>query len=369
VNIAIVSPYSWAHPGGVNNHVAGLARQLLRRGHDVTIVAPDEGAVVEGARFVSAGRSLPVPANGSIARLAVAPPARSRVRRMMREGAFDVVHVHEPLVPAVSTSAVMGAECRVVGTFHAAGEGRSFAYWLGSALLGRVARRLDCRIAVSEPARLMASRYLAGRYEIVPNGVDIGRFSPSRAPGADAGRAPEVLFVGRNERRKGLEVLLESFPSVCDSVPGCRLKVIGSGFTAQGVSAALPRGLSGQVEVTGFVSNEELPEHYAAADVFCAPALGGESFGVVLIESMASGTPVVASDIPGYRAVVEQSGGGVTFKKGDPEDLARALVETLRDDALRGRLSERGIVGVRQFSWELLAPRLESIYSGEAPSA
>lgn len=366
MNIAIVSPYSWAHPGGVNNHIEGLTRQLLSRGHEVTIVAPDEGRPVEGAAFISAGRSLPVPANGSVARLALLPPTGRRVRRAVTSGRFDVVHVHEPLVPAVSTSAALAARCRVVGTFHAAGDGGSAAYWLGKTLLGRVAGSLDCRVAVSEPARALASRYLPGEYEIVPNGVDIGRFSPRSAVEEKTDAGPEILFVGRNERRKGLSVLLESFPSVCEAVPGCRLKVIGSGFTAEGVRAALPVSLRERVEVPGFVGNDELPEHYASADVFCAPALGGESFGVVLIESMASGTPVVASDIPGYRAVVDQAGGGVLFEKGNPADLSRALIEVLTDDMLRGELEERGLGGMRQFSWEVLAPRLERIYSGGA---
>jgi phosphatidylinositol alpha-mannosyltransferase len=367
LRVAIVSPYSWAHPGGVNNHIEGLAGQLLKRGHDVTIVAPDEGRQVDGASFESAGRSVPVPANGSIARLALAPGTGRRVRKLVAGGGYDVVHVHEPMVPMVSTSAVTAAPRRVVGTFHAAGEGGSFTYFLGKTLMGRVPRRLDFRIAVSEPARLLASRYLPGEYEIVPNGVDVSRFAPSCSEGG-ATRAPEILFVGRNERRKGLGLLLEAFPMVCDSVPGCRLKVIGSGFTEAGVKAALPVDAGERVEVLGFVGNEELPAHYAWADVFCAPALGGESFGVVLIESMASGTPVVASDIPGYSAVVKQAGGGILFRSGEAQDLARALVEVLRDEVLRGRLRERGLEGVRQFSWERLVPRLESIYSGKAPA-
>jgi phosphatidyl-myo-inositol alpha-mannosyltransferase len=363
VRVAIVSPYSWAHPGGVNNHIEGLASQLAGRGHDVTIIAPDEGANAEGVAFVSAGKSIQVRANGSVARLAVRPGTSRRVKKAVASGGFDVVHVHEPLVPSVSRAAVLGSKCRVVATFHTAGEGGSLTYWLGRRLSSNVAGRLDARIAVSEPARARASRYLPGEYEIVPNGVDTSRF---RAAGAGAAAADgcEILFVGRNEPRKGLDVLLEAFPLVCDSIDDCRLKVIGSGFTPGSVAGSLPAGLRGRVEVLGFVENDELPSHYAGARVFCAPARGGESFGIVLVEAMASGTPVVASDIPGYSAVIQQAGGGLIFRNGDARDLARALVEVLKDDELRDGLRRKGLAGVEQFSWEVLAPRIEGIYAG-----
>lgn len=363
MKIAIVSPYSWAHPGGVNNHIEGLARELARRSHDVTIIAPDAGVAVEGTRFTTAGRSVPVPANGSIARLALAPGTGARVRRELAEGAFDVVHVHEPLVPFLSTSAVMGAPGRVVGTFHAAGEGRSALYAMAGVLFRKVHERLDALVAVSEPARLLASLYFPGDYVIVPNGVDTSRFTPGAAPpdGFPA-RGPVVLFVGRNEPRKGLEILLEAFPFVARDVPGCRLVVVGSGFEAEKVRRGLPASLAKRVTVAGCVSNEELPAYYSSADVFCSPALGGESFGIVLIEANASGTPVVASDIPGYKSVVEQTGGGLLFRNGDASSLAQALSKVLVDDEMRRGLSETGLKRVQEFSWEHLTTRLESIY-------
>ncbi|MHB8896651.1 MAG: glycosyltransferase family 4 protein [Candidatus Geothermincolia bacterium] len=363
MNIAIVSPYSWEHPGGVNNHIEGLARQLSLRGHAVTVIAPDGGASLEDANFISAGRSVALPANGSIARIAIAPGTGGRVRGALTSGSFDVVHVHEPMVPLVSTSAVKAAGCRVVGTFHAAGEGRSVPYWLAKNLMPGVSRGLNARIAVSEPARALASRYLPGFYEVIPNGVDISRFKPAEGVERGGKAGPEILFVGRNEQRKGLAVLLEAFPEVCASVEGCTLKVIGSGFTQEGVADLLPSDLRGRLSVTGFVSNEDLPGHYAEADVFCSPALGGESFGIVLIEAMASGTPVVASDIPGYSAVVEQAGGGLLFNCGNAHSLAGGLARVLREDSLRLELRRNGLRGVEQFSWEVLAPRLESVYA------
>jgi phosphatidyl-myo-inositol alpha-mannosyltransferase len=364
LKIAVVSPYSWAHPGGVNNHVEGLSTELARRGHEVTIVAPDGGVEVPGTAFIKAGRSVPVPANGSIARLALLPATRSLVRKALREGDFDVVHVHEPLVPMVSTSAVMGAPGRVVGTFHAAGEGRSVSYALAKVLMGRVHSRLAALIAVSEPARSLASRYFPGEYRVIPNGVDLGRFAPGggRPSGFPPGDGPVVLFVGRNEPRKGMDVLLEAFNALSASVPGCRLVVVGSGFEEGKVRHSVAAGLRERVTVVGQIGNEELPAYYSAADVFCAPALGGESFGVVLIESIASGTPVVASDIPGYSGVLEKSGGGLLFKTGDPDSLAKALTALLVDDDRRRGLAEEGLERVKEFSWERLAERLEQVY-------
>lgn len=365
MRIAIVSPYSWAHPGGVNNHIEGLARSLLTRGHGVTIIAPDEGPVPEGASFATAGASVPVPANGSVARLALRPSVGARVSEILCAGPYDVVHVHEPLVPLVSTTAVAAARCPLVATFHAAREGRSAAYLLGGKVFGRGVDRIDARIAVSEPARSLASRYLPGEYRIVPNGVNLSRFSPARAPGGR--NASEILFVGRAEKRKGLKVLLEAFPAVCERVPGARIKAIGSGLDPSEVRAGLPPSLRDRIEVPGFVSNEELAGHYAAAEVFCAPALGGESFGIVLAEAMACGTPVVASDIAGYAAVVRETGGGVLFSSGCARDCARALVELLIDPDRRRKLGAAGLAGVGGFSWEKVSSRIEETY--EAISA
>ncbi|MFH1151249.1 MAG: glycosyltransferase family 4 protein [Actinomycetota bacterium] len=368
MRIAMVSPYSWAYPGGVNNHVEGLAGRMLARGHEVWVVAPDAPPDRPdpggGVRFVDAGRSVPVPANGSVAHVALAPGTRARVRRALAVMGPDVVHVHEPMVPLVSTAAVTATGARVVGTFHAAGDGGSALYALAGLTRGRLFERLDHRIAVSPPARDLASHYFPGDYEVVPNGVDLSRFTPglTAPPGFPPG--PVVLFVGRDERRKGLGVLLEAFPVIRQSARDCGLVLAGSGIEERDVARRLPRGLAGEVFVAGYVPNEQLPAYYASSTLFCAPALGGESFGVVLIEAMATGTPVVASDIPGYASVVEQAGGGVLFPRGDSEGLAHEVADLLVDEDRRRELSRRGIEGVKAFSWDRLAPRIEEIYRG-----
>lgn len=364
MKVAIVSPYSWACPGGVNNHVEGLASQMERRGHRVTVIAPDSGGESRGSRFESAGRSVPVPANGSIARVAVLPGTGTRVRSILRDGGFDVVHVHEPFVPIVSTAAVRAARCRVVATFHSAAEGRYPAYNLARLFYRGVERRIDYRIAVSPSAGELVSRYFPGHYEIIPNGVDLDRFTSGleRPNGFPAG-SPVVLFVGRNEPRKGLDVLLGAFARVSGGMPGCRLVLVGSGLDSPGILDRVDEDVRDMITTVGFVRNSELPAYYAAADIFCAPSLGGESFGVILLEAMASGTPVVASDIPGYSEVVERTGGGVLFETGNEDDLARTMTRLLSDGTVRGGLSEAGLSGVRKFSWESLAGRIEECYS------
>jgi len=365
VRVAMVSPYSWAHPGGVNSHVRGLASEMMRRGHSVTIIAPDGGAEVPGAVLKSAGHSMPFPANRSVAWLALTPGTGAKVRRAISEGTFDIVHIHEPLVPLVSTAAVQASGCRVVGTFHAAGDGRALAYGLARVLYRDVHRRLDYLIAVSESARSLVSNHFPGEYELIPNGIDLEKFSRARDRPEDLPPAePVILFVGRNEKRKGLSVLLKALPILAREVPGCRLALVGEGLEGRTVLRGLDGPMRERVSAIGYVSDEELPAYYGAADVFCAPALGGESFGVVLLEAMACGTAVVASDIPGYRDVLDRAGGGRLFKTGDPEDLAAALTMLLKDDGLRGELSRKGLEGVREFSWRNIGDRLEECYRG-----
>lgn len=362
----MVSPYSWAHPGGVNSHVRGLASEMMRRGHSVTIIAPDAGERVPGAESRSAGHSVPVPSNRSIAWLALAPGTGAKVRRAVSEVDFDVVHVHEPLVPLVSTAAVRASECRVVGTFHAAGKGRALAYWLAGVFYKDVHRRLDHLIAVSESARSLVSPHFPGDYELIPNGIDLERFSRSiERPESLPASEPVVLFVGRNEKRKGLSVLLKAFPILLREVPDCRLVLVGEGLEDREVLRGLDGSLRGQVSAIGYVRDEELPAYYGAADIFCAPATGGESFGIVLLEAMACGTAVEASDIPGYRDVLDQTGGGRLFKTGDPEELAKNLAVLLKDDELREELSRKGLEGAGRFSWRKIGDRLEECYRGE----
>lgn len=374
MKIAMVSPYSWTHPGGVNNHIKGLAGCLLRSGHEVTVVVPD-GAEKPGATGVystpygdfevfSAGRSFPIPANGSVANIALTPGVGRRVRRLISGGGFDVVHIHEPLVPRVSTSAILAADCRLVGTFHAASEGGGLLYKVAGARYGRAFAKIDYRIAVSTSAEDLISRYFPGDYRIIPNGVETSRFNSFVGSEKKHEWKDEklILFVGRDEPRKGLSVLLDAFESILEKVPDCRLLLVGSSIEENKVYSRLRPELREKVTVAGYVGDADLPWYYAVADVFCAPALGGESFGIILLESMAAGTPVVASNIAGFKDVIGSTGGGELFEAGSSESLARVLTGLLRDGELRRRLEGEGLEGVKRYSWDRLALEIESCY-------
>lgn len=370
----MVSPYSWAHPGGVNNHIQGLSGRLLKSGYQVTVIAPD-GAEKPGdtgsfstaygnCDIFSPGGSIPIPANGSVANIALSPGTGRKVRKFISESGFDVVHIHEPLVPMVSTAALGADASRLVGTFHAASESGGILYRMAQYRYGRSFKKINQRIAVSAAAKDLVSRHFPGDYRIIPNGVEVSRFKSV----AGTRKSPEwkdeklILFVGRDEPRKGLPILLDAFSSVLEKVPECRLLLVGSSIDKQKVYSKLRPELHGKVDALGFVDDADLPWYYAVADVFCAPSLGGESFGIILLEAMAAGTPVIASDIKGYRDLVGSTGGGKLFETGDCGKLADVLIEMLRDDSLREGLAEKGRSGVERYSWDRVALEVESCY-------
>ena len=350
MRIAIVSPYDWTVPGGVNNHVRSLADELRRRGCDVDVLAPAARALSE-AGFVGLGGSVPVPYNGSVARIAFGPRALARVRRAVGRGRYDLLHVHEPLSPSVGLLAARAARVPVVATFHANLD-RSLALSLARPVLRRTFDRLDARIAVSPSARDTWQRWFGGSMQVIPNGVGAEFFSkPEPLPGYRAGD-PTVLFVGRLEPRKGLVYLVRAFLRLKPSFPRLRLLVVGRGDPKQQekVMAMVPPRLRTDVLFAGSVPQDDLPSYFASADVFCAPSLGGESFGIVLAEAMAVGVPVVCSDIAGYRDLVRDDHEGLLVPPRDPEALAGAIGALLDNPARRAALAEvyRGVLGPRR---------------------
>jgi phosphatidylinositol alpha-mannosyltransferase len=378
VRVCLVSPYSWSFPGGVLEHVDALADHLERRGHQVRVIAPNDpldlrtrflhpklgrhGPLPE--RVTPVGRSVPLPANGSLANLAFSPRVWRVVRQAIRRQMPHVVHVHEPMAPLVSWAAMAAAEALeipAVGTFHACypdGGAHYRAFQLIKGLLDpsdRVGKVLRARVAVSPAAAKTAHRYFPGHYRIIPNGVDTGRFKPLPSLAHDP---CEVLFVGRPVARKGLPVLLRAFPEVLRKIPEARLVIVGSHRR----DVRLPKGLLSSVEVRGVVDEAGLVAAMRRASVLCAPSTGAESFGVVLIEGLAAGLPVVASDIPGYRAVISDRENGLLVPPGDPSALADALVALLRDAPLRGRLSRAGLAAARRYEWERVAGEIEEVY-------
>lgn len=371
MKLCLVSPYSWSFPGGVMEHIDSLAGHLERRGHEVRVIAPNDPLDLRTrmlhpklgrhgplpARVIPVGRSIPLPSNGSLANVAFSPRLFRAVRGAIRKQRPDVVHVHEPLLPLVSWAAIDTArkmKIPTVGTFHANYREGCIHYKLFKPVLTPYFRALSERVAVSPTAARTIAEDFPGDYRIIPNGVDINRFRPSDGP-----RNPDqVLFVGRPVARKGLPVLLAALPAVLERVPAARLVIVGS--TPQDVK--LPKRLLSSVEVRGTVDEEELVAYMQSSSVLCAPSTGGESFGIVLIEAMAAGLPVVASDIPGYEAVVTSGEDGMLVPPGDPGALADALAALLLDPGRRARLSLSGRASASRYDWSRIVTELEEVY-------
>jgi phosphatidylinositol alpha-mannosyltransferase len=360
----MVCPYDWTVPGGVANHVRSLAAELRRLDCEVDVLAPAERAVSD-AGFVALGGSLPVPYNGSVARIAIGPRTALRVRRALAAGRYDLLHVHEPLSPSVGMLATGQARVPVVGTFHANME-RSLALTLGRPLLRRTFKRLDARVAVSASARDTWQRYFSGPMVVIPNSVGAEFFAkPEPLRGYREG-GPTVLFVGRLEPRKGLAYLVRAFLRLKPSFPRLRLLVVGRDAKHQQekMMAMVPPRLRPDLLFVGAVPQRDLPSYYASADVFCAPSLGGESFGIVLVEAMAVGLPVVCSDISGYRDLVRDDHEGLLVPPRDPEALAAALTALLDNPARRAALAEVACQTATRYAPDVVAGQVLEVYQG-----
>lgn len=352
MRIAQVCPYSLSLPGGVQEQVLALGRALRSLGHEVSVLAPTDGPPPEPG-VVALGRSIPLATNGSVAPIAPDLACAARTMSALRGGEFDVVHLQEPLVPGPTLTALLTAPERSIGTFHRAGG--SSAYRALSPVVRRLAKRLQVRCAVSHDARTTAQEALGGDYEMVFNGIEVERFARGE-PWPKVART--ILFVGRHEPRKGLDVLIDAMGDVGGDV---RLWVAGDGpQTAELRSRTIE---DHRIEWLGRISGEEKVARLQAADVFCAPSLHGESFGVVLLEAMAAGAPIVASDLPGYRNVALPDEHAVLVPPGDPSALARALNHVLTDDMRRKELTAAGRDRSEEFSMDALARRYLELYT------
>lgn len=360
MRVALVCPYAWDRFGGVQSHIQALANALRGRGHEATIVAPRSSwpqpasdiVVAEGITYV--GRALSIPANGSIAPLAFGPLAARNVRAVLGDLQPDVVHLHEPLIPSLSLLALWGTRAPTVGTFHAAAEA-SLAYWAAQPMLRRAAQRLTVRTVVSEAARLLIARYFPGSYLTTPNGVEVGRFATAQPE--DLGVGSNVLFFGRIERRKGLEVLIQAMTRLRDLET--RLVVAGGG-PEEHHCRSLAERLGVEAIWLGSPHDDVKPRIFQAAEVYCAPNLGGESFGIVLVEAMAAGAPVVCSDLPGFRAVVGDA--GLLAAPGDAGALADALRLVLTDQTRAKEMGAAGLHVAGAFDWEHHSANVERVY-------
>jgi phosphatidyl-myo-inositol alpha-mannosyltransferase len=371
MKIALVSPYDYSVPGGVGKHIAALTVQFRSAGHDVRIIAPgsSDGMVEDREGIYRIGRVTPVPGNGSVARITLSVPFASslsrRVRLVLAAEHFDVIHIHEPLMPSLPVAVLLANPSGAVrvGTFHAFRESY-YGYYYGRPVLRRLINRLDGRIAVSRAAFEFVSRYFPGAYSIIPNGVDLHLFNDHVEPFARYrdGR-PTVLFVGRIEKRKGLAYLIRAYQELRTDLPDVRILVVGRAGRAGRAYQRYVRahGLGG-IEFAGEVSATDLPRYYQSCDVFCSPATSGESFGMVLLEAMALGKPVVATAIDGYRQVMEDDVQGRLVASRDAAGLAAALRELLNSSALRRRMGAQGKVTAAAYSWERVSAHLLRFY-------
>jgi phosphatidyl-myo-inositol alpha-mannosyltransferase len=366
MRIGIVCPYSWDIPGGVQAHVRDLAEKLLELGHSVSVLAPgDDDMPGLPPYVVAAGKAVPIPYNGSVARLQFGLVSAARVRRWLRDGDFDVVHVHEPAPPSLSLLTCMIHDGPLVATFHVATV-RSRFLSMFDTVLQPFLEKISGRIAVSSAARQVIVEHLGGDAVVIPNGVAVSHYTGATPlpgfPRAHDGRGGTIGFIGRyEESRKGMDVLVQALELLAPERPDLRLMVAGRG-DAPDFRAALPATVADRVDLLGQVSEEDKARLLRSVDVYCAPNTGQESFGVILLEAMAAETPIVASDIEAFRRVLGGGRAGRQFRVGDPADLAAALTEVLDDAALRARLVSAGVEAVAPFDWSVIVAQVLRVY-------
>jgi|SRR2546421_3220593 phosphatidylinositol alpha-mannosyltransferase len=370
MKIGIVTPYDWSYPGGVRDHVWHLANEFISMGHDVRVLAPASGTKgkLTEKNILKMGRTTPIPINGSIARIMLDPSLVLRVRRVLQREHFDVLHVHEPLVPGLSLAALRCSRTLTVGTFHASSyphlySTSNLAYASAYPFLRPLFRRLAGRIAVSSAARQFISRYFPADYRVIPNGVNLDHLGAEVAPFPqymDGKR--NILFVGRFEKRKGAKYLLRAIPYIRERHPDTRFLFVGEGRLRRGFQKFVERHGWQDVIFTGYVSDEDKQRYFASSHVFCSPATGGESMGVVLLEAMASGTPVVASNINGYRTVVSSGINGLLTTPRDSEELAWAIGQLLEYEPLRQKFIQVGRQKAYEYAWPYVAQHVLDYY-------
>ena len=364
MKIALVSPYDFTWPGGVTAHISQLSHRLTDMGHTVRILAPFSPNRIDGQEqnFIPLGRSVPIPSGGSIARISLSAWLYRRVRRILRTEKFDVIHLHEPLAPYLPLAVLHCSNSVNIATFHAF-HGSNRLYRWSSLLLKPYFRRLDGRIAVSAAAQSHVQKFFPQDYTIIPNGIDLDFFA------ADVPPIPElvddkinILFVGRLEKRKGLRYLLDAYSRLRWDHPNTRLIVVGPGNPDKYSYRILAERSLQDVVFVGGVDHEMLPRYYRTADIFCSPAIGKESFGIVLLEAMAASKPIVASRIQGYSDVVTHGHQGLLAAPQDGEALAATLAHLVQNPYLRRKLGANGRADVNQYSWQTVAERVVDYY-------
>ena len=365
MRIGLVSPYDFATAGGVNDHVRHLARQLRRLGHEARIFAPSSRADVDfdTARFYRIGSPIAIPANDSVARITLSFHLADQVAAIVEKEHFDVLHFHEPLMPALPMTMLKMSRTTNVGTFHAFARS-NIGYYYARRWLEPYLAYLHGGIAVSEPARAFLHHYFPDfPVRIIPNGIDVNAFKPGLTPIRHLrDDYINILFVGRLEKRKGLGDLLRAYEFMQARMPKSRLIVVGDGPLRGHIESYISRHRLSNVVMAGYVPDTVLPRYYCSADIFCAPATGAESFGIVLLEALASGLPVVATEVEGYMSVLEPGRDSLTVQPKGWAELGSALIILARDAELRRRMGAYGRQKASRFGWDVVAAQILEVY-------
>lgn len=372
MKILLSTPFDFDCPGGVNAHVYHLDRELQRMGHVTRILSPgtSNGEVEDDGHYCRIGKAIPVRANGSTARVTLSPFLNDAVQAFLERERFDVIHLHDPLMPMLNLAVLANSTTINIGTFHGSSSsafGFHSWYWLGKPIFSRFFNRVHYRIAVSAVAHEFTNYYFPAAYDLIPNGIDYDSYGPDIEPDPMyRSDQPTVLFVGRfDESRKGFRYLLEAMGHVQQAIPDARLLVVGPGDPSW-YQNMIRRYRIRNVIFTGEIPKEDLPHMYAAADVFCAPSTGKESFGIVLLEAMASGKPVIATDLRAYRLVARHNREALLVNPANSENLGRAIRNVLQDSELSTRLGQAGRERAALYSWPTIARRVVECYEWAA---
>jgi phosphatidylinositol alpha-mannosyltransferase len=365
VKILIVSDIFYPHTGGVPEHMLYLWKNFRELGHEAKILAPSFGKNYPyvDEDIIRMGRAIKIPKNRSFSVLTFGITLPWKMRRFLDEESFDVVHIHGPVAPVLPYMALKYSKAKNFITFHSAAES-SYGYVLWEPILEQYFRKIDGLIAVSEVARETVSKYFPGNYRIIPNGIDANRFRPDVEPIEELKQySPKILFVGRFEPRKGLRYLLQAFPMIINEFPRAKLIVVGRGFLERYYRQYIEEHIKENVIFVGHVSPENLPRYYASCDIYCSPATGAESFGIVLLEAMATAKPIVASDIPGYKTVLEDGKEGLFFNARNPESLAEKISQLLKDKGSMKEMGKKGREKSLRYDWKIVSKQVLDFYS------
>jgi phosphatidylinositol alpha-mannosyltransferase len=359
LKIGMVSPYGWDLPGGVQMHIRDLAEYFMAKGHEVSVLTPAIEDELLPSWVQSSGRPLAIPYNGAVARVSFGPVATLRVRKWISEGDFDLLHLHEPAIPSLSLLACWAAEGPMVGTFHATAPRQKAIFAVGP-ILEPAIEKLSARIAVSEMARETLTEHLATNAIVIPNGINHGFFKEAKPNPEWMGSS--IGFVGRfDEPRKGLDILIKAIPEIVKANPNLRVIVAGPG-ESEDVLKGVEQSIRNRFVFLGRVSDDDKARLLKSVDLYVAPNTGGESFGIILAEAMAAGTAVAASDLPAFRAVLNDGKAGAMFINEDSQDLARVVNNLLLNRELNVALGNSGQEWSKRYDWESVAHQIENVY-------